>query len=273
MTIYAIGDVQGCYSELRYLLDQINFNPEEDVLWFTGDLINRGRESLAVLRFVRKLGDRAVSVMGNHEIYLLAIVYGGYKTESNDTIKEILKSDQCDELCDWIRRFPLIYRHKKHVLVHAGIPHIWSLSAAMDFAKEVQTVLQGNKYRKFLKNVFQYTAHKWCDNLQGGERLATITNFLTRMRLIDATGRLNFSHKGSLGAAPKGFGAWFDYPTQIKQNLIFGHWASLDGGTFHSKFYAIDTGCVWGRQLTALRLPDHTRIAVDSGSSTQSKSG
>lgn len=262
MSIYAIGDVQGCYSELRHLLDKIKFDPASDMVWFTGDLINRGPNNVEVLRFVRSLGERAVSVLGNHEIYTLVIVFGEYSMDDNDTLDDLISADDCEELCHWIRQLPLLHKENSHLLVHAGIPHTWTEKQAFSFANEVENVLRGEAYRELLRHLFDRETDCWSTELRGVERYRMLLDYLTRMRYIGKYGNLDFKNKHFLPVPPTGFQAWFDYPTRLKNDVIFGHWASLNGITNNEQFHSLDTGCVWGRTLTAMNLSDHSRVAV-----------
>lgn len=268
MAIYAIGDVQGCYTELRYLLDAISFDFERDEVWFTGDLVNRGLDSLATLQFVKKLGDRATVVLGNHDLYLLSIVYGGHSLHAKDTFSDVLRSSYCEELCHWLRHQPLLYESDGHLLVHAGIPHLWNKSQAKSLAHEVECAIRDSAYEDFFRGMFGNEPAVWNEGHTGLNRLRCITNYLTRMRFIHANGTMEFSSKLGLDHAPPTFRAWFEFPTQIEETIVFGHWASLNGKTHNNQFRAIDTGCVWGRRLTAYRLDnqEHCSVAAQSGS-------
>ncbi len=266
MTTYAIGDVQGCYDDLKRLLDHISFDPVEDCLWFTGDLINRGPKNLATLRLVRDLGPSAIVVQGNHDLHLLGVVFGGHKPNSRDTFEDILRADDCEELCHWVRTLPLIHTNEDYVLVHAGVPHIWTLEQAQSLAEEVQTKIQGLDYVEFFTKMYGDQDRMWSDDLRGLARLRAITNYLSRMRFIAQSGQLEFKVKSSPTKRPSGFKPWFEYDTKFKQQILFGHWSTLDGGTYRSQFHALDTGCVWGGNLTALRLNDQVRFEVSASS-------
>lgn len=264
MTTYVIGDIQGCFVELTKLLKLIKFDRRKDQLWFTGDLVNRGPNNLDTLRFIRELGNSVVVVQGNHDLHLQAIVFGGHAVQSQDTFDDILEADDCERLCRWLSKFPLLHVEHAHILVHAGIPHIWSLVQAMDLALEVHQEILGTNYHLFFRRIYGNEPNHWSRSLRGMERLRTITNYLTRMRFVSAEGGLNFSNKRGSAHRPVGYFPWFEYPAQYSEDIVFGHWASLEGITHRSKFHAVDTGCVWGRQLTALRLPDHHRFYVAS---------
>lgn len=262
MTTYVIGDTQGCFVELTKLLEKIRFDPNKDRLWFTGDLVNRGPSSLSILRYIRELGSSVVVVQGNHDLHLQAIVFGGHAVQPTDTFQEVLAADDCEQLCQWLSEFPLLYTEAGYVLVHAGIPHIWTLSEATSFALEVQNALHVTHRREFFRHMYGDAPTIWSDSLSGVERLRVITNYFTRMRCISPDGQLNFESVLTKERCPNGYQAWFDYPMQVSEDIVFGHWASLGGSTGQPKIHAIDTGCVWGRQLTALRLPDLQRFSV-----------
>lgn len=264
MPTYAIGDVQGCYTELRNLLEMVSFDYDNDTLWLTGDLVNRGPDNLATLRFVKELGDRVTVVLGNHDLYLLTVVFGGQALHPTDTLSDVLRSPDCDELCHWLRQLPLIHAGENHVLVHAGIPHIWDKRKAMCLAQEAESAIQGPEYEDFFRGLLGNDPPVWSEDLVGLDRLRCVVNYLTRMRFVDGNGKMDFESKLGFDRTPPGYKAWFQYPSKVEEPVVFGHWASLDGQTDSSQFFAIDTGCVWGRTLTALRLDQHTRFDVES---------
>jgi bis(5'-nucleosyl)-tetraphosphatase (symmetrical) len=257
MAVYAIGDVQGCYDGLRRLLDKLKFDPREDRLWFTGDLVNRGPASLKTLRFVHGLGNRAVTVLGNHDLHLLAVAEGVIEARRKDTLSSILKARDRDDLLHWLRHRPLLHYDTKlrFVLVHAGISPQWKLKQARKAAREVESVLQGDGYRRFLKEMYGDMPNTWSNKLGGWERLRYITNCLTRMRCCDRQGRLELTYKGSLVHKKKRLMPWFRVPGRPtrKHRIIFGHWSTL-GPVTDENIFALDTGCVWGGYLTALRI-------------------
>jgi bis(5'-nucleosyl)-tetraphosphatase (symmetrical) len=269
MSIYAIGDIQGCYAEFENLLEQIQFNSEHDVLWFTGDLVNRGPCSLDVLRFVKALGDRHVTVLGNHDLHLLAVAYGVRDIHRGDTLEAILAAKDKHELMDWLRHRPVLHYDKScgYVMTHAGLAPAWSLNEAGLLAQEVEAVLRGNSPEILLKNMYGNQPDRWDNKLSGMERLRCIINFLTRMRFCHADGRLDLSYKGEIAGKPKELIPWFDVPDRVNVNekIIFGHWAALSGKTDVPNVYALDTGCVWGNCLTAMRLEDAKRFSVRCG--------
>jgi bis(5'-nucleosyl)-tetraphosphatase (symmetrical) len=268
MSVYAIGDVQGCYETLRRLLDLIDFDETKDRLWFVGDLVNRGPASLATLRFVNGLGDRAVTVLGNHDLHLLAIACGHRAPKSGDTLAEVLAAPDRDALLDWLRRRPLFHIDDAlgFAMVHAGIPHIWDFDAAKARASEIHEVLSGDSYSELLSGMYGNNPACWNNGLSGMKRMRSIINYLTRMRLIDAVGGLELKYDGPLVGIPKGYRAWFDFYRDARPRLplIFGHWAAINGECGVDDLYAMDTGCVWGNRLTALRLDDGERFSVDS---------
>lgn len=266
MTTYVVGDIQGCYDQFRILLEKICFDPSKDHLWLTGDLVNRGPDNVTTLRFIRELGASVVAVQGNHDLHLLAVVFGGHSVQQTDTFHDVLAAEDCEELCRWLSEFPLLHCEAGHILVHAGVPHIWSLSQAERLAREVHEVLRGPTSKRFFREMYGNEPSRWSNSLLGMDRHRTITNYLTRMRCIGPEGELTFEHVLGESRCPEGYKPWFDYPPQFNEHIVFGHWASLGGITCRSKFHAVDTGCVWGRQLTALRLSDHQRFSVASNS-------
>ncbi|MFU8816960.1 MAG: symmetrical bis(5'-nucleosyl)-tetraphosphatase [Pseudomonadales bacterium] len=266
MATYAIGDIQGCYHEFAELLELVAFDPTGDRLWLVGDLVNRGPGSLEVMRLVRSLGDAAVSVLGNHDLHLLAIRYGGHKMKSGDTFEPLLKSKDAEEICQWLRTLPLLVDDEAlgYAMAHAGIPHIWDLDTARRRAREVETVLRGDGYREFFAGMYGNRPDRWDDSLDGMDRWRVITNYFTRMRLVDETGRMEFSLKGGLESVPDGWYPWYQLrarnPLPVK--IVFGHWAAIDGVTAEPDAIALDTGCVWGRRLTALCLETGKSVSV-----------
>ncbi len=257
---YAIGDVQGCYEPLRELVAALPFNRTADRLWFVGDLVNRGPQNLETLTYIKSLGSCATVVLGNHDLHLLAIVFGGKQPQSGDTFQDILRSPRCEELSHWLRAKPLIQRHDRWVLVHAGVPHIWSVAQAFSFAREVEKTIAGKNYEAFFERMYGKQPDTWQDSLAGMDRLRIITNYLTRMRFISAEGQLEFRHKTTLDMGPPGFKGWFEFKRQRDETIVFGHWAALDGRIDADGAIATDTGCVWGRGLTAVRLEDGCRF-------------
>jgi len=264
MSTYAIGDVQGCFSALQHLLLLIEFNPEQDVLWFVGDLVNRGPQSLEVLRFVKSLGDRHKIVLGNHDLHLLALAYGVRQAHPSDTLATILSASDKEDLINWLRHRPLLVHDENYVMTHAGLAPCWTLEQAKKLAQEVEAVLQSTEANLFLKEMYGNQPDHWQDDLSGRQRLRCITNYLTRMRLCYADGRLDLSYKGTLENKPQDLIPWYEVESRCNKELkiIFGHWAALGGKTNTPNVYALDTGCVWRNCLTAMRLTDEKRFSV-----------
>ena len=270
MATYAIGDVQGCFDTLLDLLDAINFDKDCDRLWFVGDLVNRGTDSLAVLMFVIALGDRAITVLGNHDLHLLAVAEGFAKPKKADTLDAVLRSPDKPTLLAWLRRQPLMYHDSElqFSMLHAGLPPQWTVNEALIHASEINEVLSGNGYRAFLQTMYGNHPAAWSDDLQGDERLRFIVNCFTRMRYLDCHGALNFSAKGTPGQEENHLIPWFTFTRRKSRNdkIIFGHWSTLRLGNIQNftdhKVYPIDTGCLWGGDLTALRLDDEREFSV-----------
>ena len=257
MAIYAIGDVQGCFTQLQTLLDKIKFNPAKDTLWFAGDIINRGPDSLETIRFIKSLGDRAITVLGNHDLHLLAVANGRGKQGKKDTIKDILNAPDRKELLDWLILQPLMHYDKKHnvCMVHAGIHPQWSIQQALSYAAEVETVLRGKKSHEFFHHMYGDKPPKWSEKLKGWDRLRFITNVFTRMRYCDEELHLALRDKGAPGKQPPGIHPWFEFENQqIKDTgIIFGHWSTLPNPGIEN-LYPLDTGCLWGGKLTAIKV-------------------
>lgn len=268
MAIFAIGDVQGCYDTLRRLLDLLRFDPAGDRLWFAGDLVNRGPQSLQTLRFVSGLGAAALSVLGNHDLHLLAVANGG-RQGRRDTLKPVLQAGDRDELLDWLRRQPLLHESADgaFALLHAGLPPQWSMAQARTCAREVEAVLRGPDYAELLRDMYGNQPDQWSGQLRGLPRLRFTINCFTRLRYCDAQGHLDFGPKGAPGSQPEGLLPWFAVPRRRSAGttLIFGHWSTL--GQVHwprQRVYGLDTGAVWGGRLTALNLDNGRLEAVDS---------
>jgi len=257
VAVYAIGDVQGCFDELKALLALIEFDSQRDRLWFAGDLVNRGPQSLEVLRFVKGLGDSAITVLGNHDLHLLAVVQGRRPPHAKDRMEPVLNAPDRDELCDWLRRRPLFHRDERlgYVMLHAGLPPQWSLDEAQQRAAEVEQVLRSEASAEFINHMYGNEPAQWSPQLSGWERLRFITNCFTRLRFCDEAGRLELNEKGAPGSQPHGFQPWFDLrgAQQDSLDILFGHWSTL-GMRLPGNVHALDTGCVWGGHLSALRL-------------------
>ena len=257
MAVYAIGDLQGCLDELKALLSKLNYQSGIDQLWFVGDLVNRGPQSLDTLRFIKSLPNTVIT-LGNHDLSLLAIAYTHRPLGKNDTIQDILDAPDREELLTWLRQQKLFHRDKElgFSMVHAGLHPSWTRSEARAYAKEVQHALRGDNYVEFFEHMYGNEPAQWSEELSGYERLRVITNILTRMRYCDKNGELNLKLKGAPGKQSKSkFMPWFDVKKRQsqKRKIIFGHWSTL-GLVQRNNVYAIDTGCLWGGQLTALRI-------------------
>ncbi len=265
MATYAIGDVQGCYETLMTLLDAIAFDRTRDRLWFVGDVVNRGPGSLEVVRFVKGLGDRAVTVLGNHELHLLAVAYSGRSIKPRDTITDILNAPDREALLTWLRQRPFLHYDAafETVMVHAGLPPQWTLSQAMACANEAASQLRGMSFTAFLRHIMGNNAATWPGARDVSDRLPYITNCFTRMRFCDAQGRLEFASKGPPGTQPEPYLPWFHHAQRAYAgtSVVFGHWAAL-GAYSAPGVEALDTGCVWGQELTALCLDTKTRTSV-----------
>lgn len=267
MAEYAIGDVQGCYEPLMRLLDLIDFDENVDRLWFVGDLVNRGPESLAVLRFIKALPLAPKITLGNHDLHLLAALFANRPWRGrDDTLEEILNAADAQELGHWLRKQAILVHDERLniVMTHAGIAPCWDLALAKTLALELESVLAGDEYQVFLAQMYGNEPHRWSNEYQGLDRLRLITNYFTRMRFCDEEGGLLLDYKGTVDQAPAGFYPWFLVPGRIKieADLLFGHWAALMGKSSVSHLYPIDTGCYWGGELTALRLEDRKRFSV-----------
>lgn len=258
MAVYAIGDLQGCYDPFCELLDALRFDPAADTLWLTGDLVNRGPKSLKTLRFVKSLGDAAISVLGNHDLHLLALSAGRVRYGSRfATLQKVLRASDSDELLDWLRHRPLAHydRSIKTLLVHAGTYPSWTARKTLARAAEVESALQGEDYKVLLDKMYGNTPTEWSGSLSGYKRLRFIINCLTRMRMLTKKARLNFSHSGSPFRARKNLIPWYDFedPAWAGTRIVFGHWSAL-GLIVLPNLISLDTGCIWGRQLSAVRL-------------------
>ena len=266
MAVYAIGDLQGCFSELQHLLELIEFEPGADTLWFTGDLVNRGPHSLETLRFVHALGEQAVTVLGNHDLHLLAAAFDPGHANRNDTMLPILRAPDRDELLHWLRHRPLLHHDNSlgYTLIHAGLPPDWDLAQAGEHARELETVLQDDSYADFFEHMYGNHPDRWSDDLQGWDRLRVISNCFTRLRFCDAQGHMALQEKGPPGSQPKAFKPWFAHAHRNSRTLriIFGHWSTL-GPCTEPGIFPLDGGCVWGGELSALRLEDQPiRVSV-----------
>lgn len=270
---YVIGDVQGCFEALKALLKEIKFDADRDFIWFAGDLVARGENSIAALRFIKKLAEQgaAATVLGNHDLTLLAYARGIKPVKEKDNVRDVIDAIDSDDLIEWLRKQPMcLFPNEQTILTHAGIPNIWSAEKTAQLAQEVEAIIAHDDFEvldDFLKEMFGKEPALWSDQLQGHERIRCIVNYLTRMRLTDAEGRLEYSFKDALDdPMPEGFKPWFEFESQAAQThqILFGHWAALNGKTISNKIQNVDGGCVWGNQLMAFRLEDQQMFAVDN---------
>ncbi len=271
MATYVVGDIQGCDDAFARLLDACRFDPSSDRLWLLGDLVNRGPDSLAVLRRVQALGAAADVVLGNHDLHFLAVHYGGHTPNRSDTFDTLLAAPDCDRLAHWLRSRKLLLVSEQHrvVATHAGVPHIWSVTQAAALAAEVERILPRAEGGTLLKKLYGNEPPRWEERFSGLDRWRLIINYLTRMRLIAEDGTLNFSHKGGVQSLPAGFVPWYGlHNARVDRDsgyrFAFGHWAALEGETGSDVYLALDTGCVWGRRLTAWCMETGRTTAVDA---------
>ena len=263
MATYAIGDIQGCFEPLQQLLQTIRFNPQRDTLWLAGDLVNRGPGSLEVLRWAYSQRDALRVVLGNHDLHLLAVDAGHGKHHDEDTLQPILAAPDKPVLLDWLRRQKLVHRENGWLMVHAGLLPQWTADDAQRLAREVEARLQADDYRDFLRHMYGNKPGHWDEALQGDERLRLIVNAMTRMRLVSADGAIDLKFKGELENAPPELCAWFDAPGRRSADtpIVCGHWSAL-GLKLDANLCALDSGCLWGGDLTALRLEDRQVLQV-----------
>jgi bis(5'-nucleosyl)-tetraphosphatase (symmetrical) len=263
MATYAIGDLQGCYAPLQRLLKKCDFDSSADTLWFVGDLVNRGPDSLDVLRFVKSLGERTVVVLGNHDLHLLTVAAGFVKPHRSDTLDEILNAPDCEELLAWLRHRPILHRDLGYTMIHAGLLPSWTIHQAQALAIEVESALRGPHHLEFLANLYGNQPNRWRDDLMGWDRLRIIVNAFTRLRICTPDGELEYSHKGEIADIPAGYLPWSDAPGRRSANetIICGHW-SAQGLRLESNLLALDTGCLWGQCLSAVRLEDRGLFQV-----------
>ncbi|CEK12177.1 symmetrical bis(5'-nucleosyl)-tetraphosphatase [Legionella hackeliae] len=267
MSDYAIGDVQGCYEPLQRLLEHIHFDERRDRLWFVGDLVNRGPQSLEVLRFVKQLPLTPRITLGNHDLHLLNKLFGEHPHKNaDDSLHAVLAASDGEELGHWLRKQSILWHDEELeiVMCHAGIPPVWDLSEAKRYARELELTLSGENYRDFFSQMYGNEPSCWANDLTGLTRLRVITNYFTRMRFCNKAGCLLLDYKGTIKEAPVDYLPWYAVPMRksISVDIVFGHWAALEGKSPEPTIYAIDTGCLWGRKLTALRLQDRKRFSV-----------
>lgn len=259
MAIYAVGDVQGCALHLEELLEKVDFDLDQDTLWLTGDLVNRGPHSLETIRLVRGLGDRAITVLGNHDLHFLAVSAGIRVARQGDTLNPIIKSPDFEEIVFWMRHLPLMHcdRSLKTLMVHAGVYPGWKRKQALGYASEVEAVLRSDQHSRLLKKMYGGKPQQWRSDLRGWSRLRFIINAFTRMRFCDQKRNLDFLHKGPPGSQPPSFVPWFEHNGLKCGNwrIVFGHWSAL-GYLQNGRAICLDSGCVWGGSLTAVKLDE-----------------
>jgi len=266
MAVYAIGDLQGCLDSYLELLDRLALTPT-DKIWLTGDLVNRGPKSLETLRYVKSQGEQVITVLGNHDLHLLALASGRFAAKPNPTLQPILHADDRDELLDWLLRRPLLHRDDDlgWVMVHAGIHPRWDIDQAEKLAREAEAVLTGPDHLGFIQHMYGNHPDNWDDGLAGYDRTRFIINVFTRMRFCDRDGRLDYLHKGPIGSQGSGLFPWFELEqsTGVSHKIVFGHWSALGRGG-NGQNHGIDTGCLWGSRLTAIRLDaDTEEVSVE----------
>ena len=264
MATYAIGDIQGCFTSLMALLKRVDFDPARDRLWLVGDLVNRGPDSLRILRFVRELGPAAVTVLGNHDLYLLMVAYGAVRSRGkDDTIQAVLDAPDRDALLGWLRTRPLMHVEDGFAMVHAGLLPNWTVTQARALAREVEGALAGPYHADLLHNMWGSEPAAWSSDLRDYARMRVIVNAMTRMRFCTPDGQMDFKVKGEVTKAPKGFVPWFEVPGRKSADttVVFGHWSAL-GLRVEPRLLALDSGCLWGRELSAVRLEDRAVFQV-----------
>lgn len=257
MSTYVFGDLQGCFEEFQRLLEAIDYDPANDSLWFVGDLINRGPNNLETIEFIMDLKDPVI-VLGNHDLHFMAVAKGCKRPSRDDTLQDLLNSDRIHEIVDWLRNLPLVHHDavRGYTMVHAGLPPIWDHQTSLERASELEAVLKSETYVDFLTAMYGSEPSMWNDELEGMDRLRLICNYFTRLRYCTSDGQLELSHKADI--RPAGYEPWFELPQPPREDttILFGHWAALGGITDRSYVIGLDTGCVWGGSLTAMRLED-----------------
>lgn len=273
MATYVIGDIQGCFEAFQELLVAIAFNPAKDTLWLAGDLVNRGENSIGMLRWCMAHDESVIAILGNHDLHLLAVAEGFVPPSRNDTLDEILNAPDQGAVLDWLRRRPILHRQGKWLMVHAGLLPEWTPELAESLAHELEAALRGPNWRQFLKEMYGNEPRRWDPSLSGQDRLRLVANVMTRTRYLHEDGGLEFQHKCAPVDAPDTLTPWFDFPDRESTNVrvFFGHWSTL--GLFHrADAVGLDTGCLWGGQLTALRLEDDRLFQVGCHARRQPKS-
>lgn len=262
MAVYAVGDLQGCLDPLKRMLDEAGFDPARDRLWLVGDLVNRGPQSLEALRFVKGLGEAAVTVLGNHDLHLLAVHHGVHEVRRKDTLSPILAAPDRRELMEWLAERPLIHRDDVlgYTLVHAGLPPQWDIETALACARELEALLKSADRVRLLRRMYGDKPDLWDVGLEGWDRARYITNAFTRLRYVDAEGRLDLEHKCAPGAQPSWLMPWYEVPGRRShdERIVFGHWSTVGLVDTGHNAWALDSGCVWGGSLTLMRLDAET---------------
>lgn len=264
MATYAIGDIQGCFEALERMLALIDYDPADDTLWFVGDIVNRGPDSLAAIRFIKDLGERAVTVLGNHDLHLLTVAAGYARLHRGDTLQEILDAPDRDDLLQWLRSRKLMHAEDGWAMVHAGLLPQWSVERALELAQEVEHALAGPDYLELLASMYGNQPDEWHDDLKGQDRLRVIVNAMTRLRLCTRSGKMEFKHKSAPRLLPAGYFPWYAVPGRASAGspIIFGHWSTL-GLHASNDVVALDSGCLWGNALSAMRLHDRKIFQID----------
>jgi bis(5'-nucleosyl)-tetraphosphatase (symmetrical) len=264
MATYAVGDIQGCHRALRRLLERASFDPAKDRLWLAGDLVNRGPDSLGVLRRVRDLGERAAVVLGNHDLHLLAVASGAARVKRRDTFTDVLEAPDREELLAWLRHRRLMHQEDGYALVHAGLLPQWSVAQALELAREVERELR-EEPRSLFASMYGDEPASWSEALRGAARHRVVINAMTRMRMLDRSSAMNLAYTGAPEKAPAGLVSWFDAPGRpsAATPIVCGHWAAL-GLVLRPDLLALDSGCVWGGRLTAVRLEDRAVFQVEA---------
>ena len=265
MSHYAIGDLQGCYAEFTALLNQIQFNPSRDTLWLVGDIVNRGPQSLECLQYCMRHESSVQIVLGNHDLHLLALMHGYGKLKHRDTLDSILNHPQMPQMRDWLRQQPLMRHTASHALVHAGIHPDWSIPQAQALANEVAAQISGSQARTFFAQMYGNHPSQWQPESQGIDRLRFITNVFTRMRVLNPDNSLDYDYKETYDPIPAPKRAWFDAPHRqhTSHEIIFGHWSAL-GYRREKHIWALDTGALWGEELTAVNIHTGERFTQPS---------
>jgi len=266
MATYAIGDLQGCYQKFVELTELIGFNASRDKLWLVGDIVNRGPDSLSILRALMKLDDAVLMVLGNHDLHLLQVAINSGFARSGDTLQPILEAPDRKVLLDWLRSQRLFYAEDEYALVHAGLLPDWTIDQAAILAREVESIIRGDHFEAFSRKMYGNQPDSWHGSLRGEDRWRVIINAMTRLRVCSPEGKMDFSYKGSAATIPEGLLPWFDAPNRASKNstVVFGHWSAL-GLRMERNLIALDTGCLWGDCLTAVRLEDRKVFQVPCG--------